>query len=59
MTHQNEIQSLRQRSTGEEYTRPFILLPFQPIISRSNDIFGIRRGRAIIDFVIQLDGAGS
>ena len=58
MACQHEIKSLSQCSTWEEYTRPFILLPFQPIISRSNDIFGIGPGRAIIGFVIQMGGAG-
>ena len=45
MAHQNETKSLSQCSTAEEYTRPFILLSFQPIISLCNDIFGIRRER--------------
>ncbi len=45
MAHQHDIKSLSQLSTAEEYTRPSILLAFQPIISHSNNIRGIERGR--------------
>ena len=44
MAHQLDIKRQGQYSTAEEYTRPFILYSFQPIISHSSDIFGIRRG---------------
>ena len=45
MAHQHDIKRLSQCSTAEEYTRPFILHSFQPIISHSSDVFGIRLGR--------------
>ena len=42
MANPNEIKSLSQHSTAEDYTRPFIVLPFQLISSYSDDIFGTR-----------------
>jgi hypothetical protein len=42
MTHLNKIKSLSQQSTAENYTRPFIQLPFQLIFSHRDDIFSTR-----------------
>jgi hypothetical protein len=44
MAHQHDIKRLSQCSTAEEYTWPFFLHSFQPIISHCSDIFEIRRG---------------
>ena len=57
MAHQHDIKRLGQCSTAEEYTRPSILYPFQPIISHSNDIFGIRRGCDHHSYGFQHDAA--
>ena len=57
MAHQHDIKSLSQCSTAEEYTRPFILLSFQPIISHSSDIFSIRRRRNHHPYGFQHDAA--
>ena len=42
MAQLNKIKSLSQHSTAEDYTRPFILLPFQLIFSHSDDNFDTR-----------------
>ena len=42
MTHSIAIKRRSQRTTAEDYTRPFILLSFQIIFSHSIDIFGTR-----------------
>ena len=49
MTYSIAIKRQSQHSTAEDYTRPFILLPFQLSFSHSDDIFSTR---------YQLDSAG-
>jgi len=58
MAHRHDSKSLSRFSTAEEYTRRFILLSFQPIISYYIDLFGIRCGRDHHPFFFQLNRAG-
>ena len=59
MTHQNEIKSLRQFSSAEEYIRPLIQLSFQPIISQATIFSESDTDTTFTHFVIRPDGAGT
>jgi hypothetical protein len=52
MARQHDIKSPSRFSRAEEYTRPFILLSFQPIISRSSDFYLESDADAIIILIV-------